>query len=48
MGNLIADCRSLLAAYEQGKLGHTAMPEDANHGFSDAVCRVELKVEEKK
>ncbi|MDD4990247.1 MAG: hypothetical protein PHW31_02955 [Candidatus Pacebacteria bacterium] len=32
---VISNCRILLQAYENGKLGQTRMPEDSNPGFTD-------------
>ncbi|MFZ2150689.1 MAG: hypothetical protein WAZ12_04995 [Candidatus Absconditicoccaceae bacterium] len=31
---IIQDCRKLLLAYQEGKLGYMKMPEDSNPGFS--------------
>lgn len=32
---IIANCKTLLQAYKDGKLGQTKMPEDSNPGFSE-------------
>ena len=32
---IVKNCRSLIQAYNEGKLGQTKMPEDSNPGFSD-------------
>jgi hypothetical protein len=40
MNTLIRNCKLLLTAYREGKLGHSAMPEDANPGFTDQELRL--------
>lgn len=40
MDKLITNCRSLLAAYKEGKLGYSEMPEDSNPGFTDQETRL--------
>ena len=32
---IIQNCRTLLKAYKEGKLGQTKMPEDSNPSFED-------------
>jgi len=39
---IIKNCRILLAAYKNGKLGQTRMPEDSNPGFSDGEAEERL------
>ncbi len=39
---IIQNCRILLSAYEDGKLGQTVMPEDSNPGFSKAQTEQKL------
>jgi hypothetical protein len=40
--DLLANCRSLLAAYRSGDLGQTRMPEDSNPGFADDQAEARL------
>ncbi len=39
---LIKNCRSLIEAYRNGKLGQTKMPEDSNPGFSQKDRELQL------
>jgi len=38
--NIIDNCRILLQAYKEGKLGNVTMPEDTNPGFSENESRL--------
>lgn len=40
--NLIKNCRTLLDAYKDGKLGQTKMPEDSNPNFNDSQAEMRL------
>ncbi|RJO60838.1 hypothetical protein C4544_04340 [candidate division WS5 bacterium] len=42
MEKIIKNCRILLSAYEDGKLGQTVMPEDSNPGFSKSQIEQKL------
>lgn len=39
---IIKNCKLLLSAYKDGKLGQTVMPEDSNPGFSDEEGKLRL------
>ena len=39
---IISDCRMLLAAYHEGKLGYTKMPEDSSPDFSNKKSETRL------
>ena len=39
---VIDNCRKILSAYKQGKLGQTVMPEDTNPGFTESQIEERL------